>query len=51
LIAVSLGLLFNALGRRPWMDPFLPGMYWLVAALALGSGIHYFVRATRAPAA
>jgi cardiolipin synthase len=51
LIAVSLGLLFNALGYRSWMDPFLPEMYWLVAALVLASGIHYFLRATRIPAA
>ncbi|MDP1831287.1 MAG: CDP-diacylglycerol--glycerol-3-phosphate 3-phosphatidyltransferase [Geothrix sp.] len=51
LIAVSLGLFFNALGHRPWMDPFLPEMYWVVAALALASGIHYFGRATRASAA
>ena len=47
LIAVSLSLLFNALGHRPWMDPFLPAMYWAVAALVLASGIHYFLRATR----
>jgi cardiolipin synthase len=47
LIAVSLGLLFNALGYRAWMDPLLPEMYWLVAALVLASGIHYFLRATR----
>ncbi len=46
LIAVSLGLFFNALGYHPWMDPFLPEMYWVVAALALTSGIHYFLRAT-----
>ena len=51
LIAVSLGLFFNALGYRPWMDPFLPEMYWLVAALALLSGIHYFIRATRSAVA
>jgi len=51
LMAVSAGLFFNALGYRPWMDPFLPEMYWLVAALVLLSGIHYFVRATRAPVA
>jgi cardiolipin synthase len=51
LVALSLGLLFNALGYRAWMDPFLPEMYWLVAALVLASGIHYFLRATRsAPA-
>jgi len=47
LISVSLGLLFNALGYRLWMDPFLPEMYWVVAALVLASGIHYFLRATR----
>ncbi len=47
LVAVSLGLFFNAVGHRPWMDPLLPGMYWLVAALVLASGIHYFLRATR----
>ena len=47
LIAVSLGLLFNALGPKAWMDPFLPEMYYLVAALVLASGIHYFMRATR----
>jgi len=50
LVALSLGLLFNALGYRAWMDPFLPEMYWLVAALVLASGIHYFLRATRTPA-
>lgn len=49
LVAVSLALLFNALGYRPWMDPFLPEMYWVVAALVLASGIHYFLRATRVP--
>ncbi len=47
LISVSLGLLFNALGYHPWMDPFLPEMYWVVAALVLASGIHYFLRAGR----
>ena len=51
LIAVSLGLFFNALGYRAWMDPFLPEMYWMVAALVLASGIHYFMRATQVPAA
>jgi hypothetical protein len=35
------------MGYRPWMDPFLPEMYWAVAALVLASGIHYFLRATR----
>jgi len=50
LLAVTLGLLFNALGYRPWMHFFLPQMYWVVAILALTSGIHYFLRATRTPA-
>jgi len=50
LIAVSLGLLFNAMGYRAWMDPLLPEMYYAVAALVLASGIHYFLRATRAAA-
>ena len=51
LIAVSLGLFFNALGYRAWMDPFLPEMYWVVAALVLASGIHYFLRTTKTSAA
>lgn len=51
LVAVSAGLLFNALGPRPWMAFLLPEMYWVVAALVLSSGIHYFLRATRTPAA
>jgi cardiolipin synthase len=51
LLALSLGLFFNALGPRSWMAPFLPTMYWLVAAFVLASGIHYFMRATRSVAA
>lgn len=51
LIAISLSLFFNALGHRPWMDLLLPTMYWVVAALVLASGIHYFFRATRSPVA
>jgi cardiolipin synthase len=47
LIAVSLGLLCNAIGHRPWMHLFLPQMYWVVAVLVLASGIHYFLRATK----
>lgn len=49
LIAITFGLFFNAVGYRAWMAPFLPKMYWVVAALALSSGIHYFIRATRSP--
>ncbi|WP_257312090.1 CDP-alcohol phosphatidyltransferase family protein [Geothrix fuzhouensis] len=51
LVVVALCLMFNALGYRSWMDPFLPEMFWVVGALVLASGIHYFVRATRAPVA
>jgi cardiolipin synthase len=51
LVVVSLSLMFNALGYRSWMDPFLPEMFWVVGALVLASGIHYFVRATRATVA
>ena len=51
LMALSLGLLFNAIGPRTWMSPFVPGMYWLVAAFVLASGIHYFMRATQSAAA
>lgn len=47
LMAVSLGLLFNALGPRSWMRLFNPAMYYMVALLVLASGIHYFLRATR----
>ncbi|HEX9082856.1 MAG TPA: CDP-diacylglycerol--glycerol-3-phosphate 3-phosphatidyltransferase [Holophagaceae bacterium] len=47
LVAVTLGLLFNALGPHPWMARFHPAMYYLVAGLVLASGIHYFLRATR----
>jgi cardiolipin synthase len=50
LVAITLGLLFNAIGYQAWMKHVLPEMYWVVAALALSSGIHYFVRATRSPA-
>ena len=44
LVAISLGLLMNALGSRPWQRFFLPWMWYLVAALVLASGIHYYMR-------
>lgn len=50
LVAVALGLLFNALGPRPWMIRFNPAMYYVVAGLVLASGIHYFLRASHARA-
>lgn len=47
LLVLSLGLLFNALGPRPWQKALMPEMYYLSALLVLSSGIHYFLRATR----
>jgi cardiolipin synthase len=44
LIAISLGLLMNALGPQPWQRWLNPWMYYLVAALVLASGIHYYLR-------
>ena len=46
LVAISLGLLFNALGSRPWLSWFLPEIYYVMAFMVLLSGIHYFYRAT-----
>ncbi|MBI4911444.1 MAG: CDP-diacylglycerol--glycerol-3-phosphate 3-phosphatidyltransferase [Acidobacteria bacterium] len=47
LVALSLGLLMNAQGPQAWQRWFNPWMYYLVAALVLGSGIHYFLRTHR----
>jgi cardiolipin synthase (CMP-forming) len=46
LVIISLTLLFNALGPQPWYSFLVPWMYYLVAALVLASGTHYFFRAT-----
>lgn len=46
LVAISLGLLVNALGVKPWTGWVVPWAYYLVAALVMASGIHYFFRAT-----
>jgi len=46
LMAISLGLLFNAMGPRAWYPFVLPWIYYLVALLVLASGMHYFYRAT-----
>ncbi len=48
IVALSLGLLMNALGPQPWQRWLYPWMYYLVAALVLGSGIHYFLRSHQA---
>jgi cardiolipin synthase len=47
IVALSLGLLMNALGPQPWQRWLNPWMYYLVAALVLASGIHYFLRSHR----
>ncbi len=47
MVALSLGLLMNALGPRPWQRWLNPWMYYLVAILVLASGIHYFLRSHR----
>ena len=50
LLAISLGLLMNALGPQPWQRWLNPWMYYLVAALVLASGIHYYLRSHHQPA-
>jgi len=47
LVALSLGLLINVLGLRPWTSYVIPWVYYLVALLVLASGLHYFFRATQ----
>lgn len=49
LVVLSLALLFNALGPRPWQTYWIPQMFWVSAGLVLASGIHYFLRASRRP--
>lgn len=46
LVAISVGLLLNALGPRPWLHFVTPWIFYVVAALVLASGLHYFYRAT-----
>jgi cardiolipin synthase (CMP-forming) len=46
LLAISLGLLFNAMGSRPWYDQVVPWIYYSVAFMVLASGLHYFFRST-----
>ncbi len=47
LAAISLGLLVNALGGPPWGHLLTPAVYYLVAAMVLASGIHYFFRSLK----
>jgi cardiolipin synthase len=46
LVAISLALLFNALGWRSWYSHVVPQIYYVVAAMVLASGIHYFCRSS-----
>jgi cardiolipin synthase len=47
LMALSLGLLVNALGLRSWTTFVIPWVYYLAALFVLASGLHYFFRATQ----
>lgn len=47
LVAISVALLVNVLGWQVWSARLIPWLFYLVAALVLASGIHYFFRATR----
>lgn len=47
LVAISFGLMVNALGPQPWQRYFLPWIYVAMSAFILASGIHYFHRASR----
>lgn len=47
LIAISLGLIVNVTGLHAWTMWALPAVYYAVALLVLGSGLHYFFRATQ----
>lgn len=49
LVALSLGLLINALGQRPWTHLVTTPAYYLVAVMVLASGIHYFFRSLQPP--
>lgn len=44
LVGISLALLLNALGPRPWAGWIVPWIFYLMAAMVLASGIHYFFR-------
>ena len=46
LVALSLALLLNHLGPRPWYRFLSPLMFYVIAAMVVASGLHYFFRAT-----
>ncbi|HLO68068.1 MAG TPA: CDP-alcohol phosphatidyltransferase family protein [Holophaga sp.] len=49
LVAISMALLFNHLGPRPWFRFLVPWIFYLIAAMVVASGVHYFFRATHPP--
>jgi cardiolipin synthase len=49
LVVISLTLLANAIGSKVWLDFFFPWSFYLVAALVILSGLHYFARASTVP--
>jgi cardiolipin synthase len=44
LVAISLALLINTLGRQSWNRLVVPWVFYLMAGMVLASGIHYFFR-------
>ena len=46
ILAISLALLFNYLGPRPWYRFLVPWVFYLIAVMVVASGVHYFFRAT-----
>ena len=46
-VVISIVLLCNALGAAPWVLSLFPALFYVVAALLLTSGVHYFMRAIR----
>lgn len=44
LFAISTGLAVNAFPWQPWFSRVVPGIYYVVAAFVLASGLHYFFR-------
>ena len=46
LVAVSVTLLFNHMGPRDWYRYLVPWVFYLIAAMVVASGLHYFFRAT-----
>lgn len=51
LTAISLSLLLNTIGPYPWYRFLVPWVYYLLALMVLGSGIHYFLRSNGPSAA